>query len=69
MVVVTHEMGFAGQVADRVVFMDHGSIIEQGPPAKLFNAPQSLRLREFLDTWKSRNMLFQTEQRPPATIQ
>jgi polar amino acid transport system ATP-binding protein len=42
--------------------MDHGKVIEQGPPAKLFNKPQSLRLREFLDTWRSRNMLFQTEQ-------
>jgi polar amino acid transport system ATP-binding protein len=62
MVIVTHEMGFAAQVADRVVFMDHGKVIEQGPPAKLFNKPQSSRLREFLDTWRSRNMLFQTEQ-------
>ena len=62
MVVVTHEMGFAAQVADRVVFMDHGKIVEQGPPAKLFNEPQSPRLREFLDTWRSRNMLFQTEE-------
>jgi len=62
MVVVTHEMGFAAQVADRVVFMDHGKIVEQGPPAKLFNEPESPRLREFLDTWRSRNMLFQTEE-------
>jgi polar amino acid transport system ATP-binding protein len=57
MVVVTHEMGFAAQVADRVVFMDQGRVIEQGPPAKLFNEPQSSRLREFLDTWRSRNTL------------
>ena len=57
MVVVTHEMGFAAQVADRIVFMDQGRLIEQGPPAKLFNEPQSARLREFLDTWKSRNTL------------
>ncbi|MBZ9702858.1 MULTISPECIES: amino acid ABC transporter ATP-binding protein [unclassified Mesorhizobium] len=61
MVVVTHEMGFAAQVADRVVFMDRGKVIEQGPPAKLFNDPQSPRLREFLDTWRQRNMLFQSE--------
>ncbi|MFT4162054.1 amino acid ABC transporter ATP-binding protein [Shinella sp.] len=62
MVIVTHEMGFAAQVADRVVFMDGGKIIEQGPPARLFNAPQSPRLREFLDTWRSRNMLFQADE-------
>jgi len=48
MVVVTHEMGFAQEVADRVVFMDAGRIIEQGPPAKLFDAPASDRLRTFL---------------------
>jgi polar amino acid transport system ATP-binding protein len=65
MVVVTHEMGFAAQVADRVVFMDRGKVIEQGAPAKLFNEPQSTRLREFLDTWRQRNMLFQTE---PASV-
>ncbi|MDR0809991.1 MAG: amino acid ABC transporter ATP-binding protein [Gemmobacter sp.] len=69
MVVVTHEMGFAAQVADRVVFMDGGKIIEQGPPAKLFNDPQSPRLQEFLDTWKSRNMLFQADGRSPGTAE
>jgi polar amino acid transport system ATP-binding protein len=61
MLVVTHEMGFAAQVADRVVFMDHGKIVEQGPPGKLFRAPESARLQEFLDTWRSRNMLFQAD--------
>ena len=64
MLVVTHEMGFAAQVADRVVFMDHGKIVEQGPPGKLFRAPESARLREFLDTWRSRNMLFQADPAP-----
>jgi ABC-type polar amino acid transport system ATPase subunit len=48
MVVVTHEMGFARQVADRVVFMDGGVIVEQGPPDELFTAPRSERLRSFL---------------------
>ena len=48
MVVVTHEMGFARQVADRVVFMDHGCIVEEGPPAALFDAPSDPRLRTFL---------------------
>ena len=48
MVVVTHEMGFAREVADRVVFIDQGVIQEQGPPAQLFTAPQNPRTREFL---------------------
>ena len=48
MVVVTHEMGFARQVADRVVFMDHGRLVEEGPPAALFDAPRDPRLRSFL---------------------
>jgi ABC-type polar amino acid transport system ATPase subunit len=48
MIVVTHEMGFARRVADRVVFMDHGRIVEQAPPAALFDAPQDPRLKAFL---------------------
>lgn len=48
MVVVTHEMGFARQVADRVVFMDRGAIVEQGPPEEIFTSPRSERLRSFL---------------------
>jgi ABC-type polar amino acid transport system ATPase subunit len=48
MVVVTHEMQFARDVAHRVVFMDGGAIIEQGEPGKLFTNPQSPRLRAFL---------------------
>ena len=48
MVVVTHEMGFAREVADRVVFMDEGRIVEQGAPETLFDHPQHPRLREFL---------------------
>ena len=48
MVVVTHEMGFARQVADRVVFMDHGRLVEEGPPKALFDAPRDPRLRSFL---------------------
>jgi polar amino acid transport system ATP-binding protein len=49
MVVVTHEMGFAREVADQVVFMDRGRIVEQGSPQKLFDAPESRRLRAFLE--------------------
>ena len=48
MVVVTHEMGFAREVGDRVVFMDSGRIIEQGSPTQIFDHPQNPRLKEFL---------------------
>ena len=48
MIVVTHEMGFAREVADSVVFMDHGVVVESGPPERIFGAPHSERLREFL---------------------
>ena len=48
MVCVTHEMGFARQVADRVVFMDRGEIVEQGPPNELFENPRTDRLKLFL---------------------
>ena len=48
MLVVTHEMGFAEDVADRVVFMDHGRIVEEGPPRELFRAPSHARTQAFL---------------------
>jgi polar amino acid transport system ATP-binding protein len=48
MLIVTHEMGFAREVADRVVFMDGGRIVEQGPPEEILAKPQSPRLRRFL---------------------
>ena len=48
MVVVTHEMGFAREVADRVVFMDHGLVVEQGPPAEVLGDPREARTRAFL---------------------
>lgn len=48
MVVVTHEMGFAKEVANRVLFMDEGIILEQGSPAEIFTAPKSPRLKDFL---------------------
>ncbi len=48
MVVVTHEMGFARQVADRVMMMDRGEIVELAPPAQIFGAPESPRTAEFL---------------------
>ena len=48
MVVVTHEMGFAREVADRVLFMDEGQIVEENTPEALFGSPQSPRLQSFL---------------------
>ena len=48
MIVVTHEMKFARDVADRVIFMDGGVIVEQGTPAEVFDHPMSERTREFL---------------------
>lgn len=48
MVVVTHEMGFAREVADRVIFIDQGKIQEQGPPDQFFTNPKNERLKEFL---------------------
>ena len=48
MVVVTHEMGFAKEVGDRVLFMDEGRLVEDAPPEKFFNNPENPRLRSFL---------------------
>jgi ABC-type polar amino acid transport system ATPase subunit len=48
MVVVTHEMAFAKEVSDRVVFMDQGIILEQGSPEEIFTRPKNDRTREFL---------------------
>ena len=52
MIVVTHEMGFARRVADRVVFMADGAIVEEGSPDEFFDHPQSQRARDFLDSIK-----------------
>ena len=48
MVVVTHEMGFAREVGNRVLFMDEGKLVEEGTPEDIFDCPQSPRLRDFL---------------------
>ena len=48
MVVVTHEMGFAREVADRVLFMDGGKLVEEGTPGEIFGSPKSPRLQDFL---------------------
>ena len=49
MIVVTHEMGFASQVADRVVFMDEGRVVETGTPSEIFESPREQRTRDFLN--------------------
>ena len=49
MVCVTHEMGFAREVADRVLFMDEGRIVEEGTPAEIFSAPKEQRTKDFLN--------------------
>ena len=48
MLLATHEMGFAREIADRVCFLDAGRILEQGPPAQLFTAPSNERTKQFL---------------------
>lgn len=49
MAVVTHEMGFAREVANKVVFMDGGYILEEGKPSEIFNSPKNIRTKQFLD--------------------
>lgn len=49
MIIVTHEMGFASNVASRIIFMDNGRIIEQGEPNKIFNNPEQERTKDFLN--------------------
>ncbi|GAB2675651.1 amino acid ABC transporter ATP-binding protein [Saccharopolyspora gloriosae] len=56
MVVVTHEMNFAREIADRCVFMEAGRIVESGPPADMFGAPKSPRLRAFLSRHHSQEV-------------
>jgi polar amino acid transport system ATP-binding protein len=48
MMVVSHEMGFAREVADKVDVMDHGVVLESGPPGRIFDSPRHPRTREFL---------------------
>jgi polar amino acid transport system ATP-binding protein len=48
MLIATHEMGFARDIADRVCFLDGGRILEQGPPDRIFTAPENPRTRQFL---------------------
>jgi len=66
MVVVTHEMGFARDVADRVVFMADGAILEEGRPEQIFSAPNIARTRQFLQTILDRNGNGAVEPSPPS---
>ncbi|MFC0266876.1 amino acid ABC transporter ATP-binding protein [Kushneria aurantia] len=61
MVIVTHEMGFAAQAADRVIFLDQGHILEQGVPKQLFRAPRTERLAQFLQNYLQRNEIFRDD--------
>lgn len=54
MVIVTHEMQFAKEVSDRVIFMDQGVIAEQGTPDEIFNNPKQERTKQFLSRYSNR---------------
>ena len=58
MIIVTHEMHFAADVADRVIFLDDGSKVEEGLPSQVLLNPKNERTRRFLETWIERNSLF-----------
>ena len=60
MVVVTHEMGFAAQAANRAVFLDHGRIVAEGLPRDIFQRPEHPRLKQFLQGWMERNAFWTT---------
>jgi polar amino acid transport system ATP-binding protein len=59
MVVVTHEMGFAAQVADSVVFLDQGEVVAQGTPQQIFHNAEHPRLQQFLQNYLDRNAFWQ----------
>lgn len=63
MIIVTHEMHFAAEVADRVVFLDHGVKLEEGAPSDVLLKPKHERTRRFLQTWVERNSLFSGDPR------
>ena len=54
MLVVTHEIGFAASVAAKIVFLDHGKVLVDGPPAKVFGKPRHPRIEQFLETYLDR---------------
>ena len=68
MVIVTHEMGFAAQVADTVVFIDHGKIAAQGSPEEVFHNAQQPRLRQFLQNYLDRNAFWARREEPASGV-
>ena len=66
MAVVTHEMGFAAQVADKVMFIDRGVIAAAGSPDEVFRKDQNPRLRQFLQNYFERNVFWQNTEETPA---
>jgi ABC-type polar amino acid transport system ATPase subunit len=66
MLIVTHEMQFAEDVADRVVFMDHGRVVDEGPPRELFHAPSHPRTQAFLRAVVDREVMSETAAGPQA---
>ena len=68
MMVVTHEMGFAREVADTVSVMDHGVVLESGPPSQIFDAPRHPRTREFLQALTFHDSSTITDRRSGADI-
>ena len=66
MIVVTHEMGFAREVADRVVFMDGGVVVEEGPPSQCIDNPQQERTRTFLRRMRQEQEQYQADQADQA---
>jgi polar amino acid transport system ATP-binding protein len=64
MMIVTHEMQFAEDVADRIVFMDHGRIVDEGPPRELFRSPSHPRMQAFLRAVVDRQVMSDTAEMP-----
>ncbi|TAL82081.1 MAG: amino acid ABC transporter ATP-binding protein, partial [Candidimonas sp.] len=58
MVIVTHEMGFAAGVADEIIFMDKGKLVERGSVKEVLRSPENPRLQQFLSTWVNRNTMW-----------
>lgn len=63
MLVVTHEMGFARNVSNQVVFMEHGVVVEQGPAKEIFTAPREERTRAFCVWWKINESFYITKEK------
>ena len=67
MIVVTHEIGFAAEAADRIIFLDEGRILEEAPPLQFLHNPRHERSRRFLEQFLSRSSAFLSTPAPPPT--